>query len=179
MAKFYDTIDETIRAIIEEQKLFFVATAPPEGRINVSPKGMDTFRVFDEKTVGYLDLTGSGNETAAHIQHDGRVTIMFCSFTAKPVILRLYGRGRVVRPGDADWAALLAHFTPIAGMRQIIVLDVDQAMTSCGYAVPRYELKEERQTLKQWAENKGEGGIAEYQAKNNRTSIDGLPIGPP
>lgn len=178
MAEFYDTINDKLRSIIAEQKMFFVATAPPEGRVNLSPKGMDTLRVIDDRTVAYLDLTGSGNETAAHIQHDGRLTMMFCSFTAKPVIMRLFGHGRVVRPGDTDWDALLAHFTPTPGMRQIIVLDVDEGQTSCGYAVPRYEFVEERQTLRKWAEKKGDEILAEYQAANNTVSIDGLPIGP-
>ena len=136
---------------------------------------MDSFRCLDSKTVAYLDLTGSGNETAAHIFENGRLTIMFCSFTEKPLILRLYGRGRVVRKNDEDWNRLYSNFTPIVGERQIIVLEIESLQTSCGFAVPVYELKEEREKLVEWAENKGENGLLEYRQTKNRVSIDGLP----
>jgi hypothetical protein len=175
MAKFFTRLDENVQRFIGEQMMFFTATAPVEGRINLSPKGMDTFRCLDERTVAYLDLTGSGNETAAHLAENGRMTVMFCSFAEQPLILRLYGRGRVVRPGDAEWAALRPHFPTLAGERQIIVLAVESGQTSCGFAVPVYELKGERQMLVEWTVRKGEDGIREYRREKNSVSIDGLP----
>ena len=175
MAKFFHELDDATRDFIREQKIFFTATAPSEGRINLSPKGMDTFRCLDEKTVAYLDLTGSGNETAAHLLENGRMTVMFCSFSEKPLILRLYGRGRVVRPRDDEWEALHEHFRPAAGERQIIVLHLESAQTSCGFAVPVYELKQERPMLTEWTEKKGEQGIRDYWREKNQTSIAGLP----
>lgn len=175
MAKFFSELDDSIRKFIREQKIFFTATAPADGRINLSPKGMDTFRCLDERTVAYLDLTGSGNETAAHLLENGRMTIMFCSFSEKPLILRLYGRGRVVRPRDAEWDALHGHFVPAPGERQIVVLHVESGQTSCGFAVPVYELKQERPMLTEWTAKKGEDGIRNYWLEKNQTSIDGLP----
>lgn len=175
MAKFYQQLDETLRRFIGEQKLFFTATAPEKGRINLSPKGMNTFRCIDNQTVAYLDLTGSGNETAAHIIENGRMTIMFCSFSQKPLILRLYGRGRVVRPKDDEWRGFHRHFHSIPGERQIIVLDVESAQTSCGFGVPVYELKEERPAIADSAIKKGEAGLKAYWKAKNQTSIDGLP----
>ncbi len=136
---------------------------------------MDTLRCLDDRTVAYLDLTGSGNETAAHLAQDGRLTIMFCSFSESPLILRLYGRGRVVREGDAEWDALRARFPTYPGERQIIVLEIESGQTSCGFAVPVYELKGERQMLVEWTLKKGEDGIREYRRQKNRVSIDGLP----
>jgi hypothetical protein len=176
MAKFFARLDQHLRDFIAEQKIFFTATAPADGRINLSPKGMDTLRCVDDGTVAYLDLTGSGNETAAHLAENGRLTIMFCSFSESPLILRLYGRGRVVRDGDAGWDALRAHFSSsYPGERQIIVLEVESAQTSCGFAVPVYELQRERQKLVEWIATKGEDGIREYRREKNRVSIDGLP----
>ena len=175
MAKFYTELDNSLRRFIAEQKIFFTASAPNDGRVNLSPKGMDSFRCLDHKTVAYLDLTGSGNETAAHIFENGRLTIMFCSFTEKPLILRLYGRGRVILKNDEDWNRLYSNFTPIIGERQIIVLEIESLQTSCGFAVPVYELKEEREKLVEWAENKGENGLLEYRQTKNQISIDGLP----
>ena len=176
MAKFFPQLDKALRDFIAEQKIFFTATAPADGRINLSPKGMDTLRCLDEHTVAYLDLTGSGNETAAHLAENGRMTIMFCSFSESPQILRLYGRGRVVREGDAEWDTLRAHFSSsYPGERQIIILEVESAQTSCGFAVPVFELKQERQRLVEWTLKKGEDGIREYRREKNRVSIDGLP----
>jgi hypothetical protein len=175
MAKFYPRLDDGLREFIAEQKIFFTATAPAEGRINLSPKGMDTLRCLDERTVAYLDLTGSGNEAAAHLAADGRMTIMMCSFSAQPLILRLYGRGRVVRPGDGEWDALRPRFPTLPGERQIVVLELESAQTSCGFAVPVYELKGERQMLVEWTLKKGEDGLREYRREKNRVSIDGLP----
>jgi hypothetical protein len=176
MAKFYSELDDSLQAFIAEQQMFFTATAPQEGRINLSPKGMNTFRCLDRHHVAYLDLTGSGNETAAHLYENGRMTIMFCSFTDKPMILRLYGQGRVVAPKDGVvWDELYAQFEPLPGVRQIIVLEVESAQTSCGYGVPLYDFAGERPTLREWADKKGEAGIQAYWEAKNQTSIDGLP----
>jgi hypothetical protein len=175
MAKFYSQLEPQLCKFIEEQKLFFTATAPIEGRINLSPKGIDSFRCLDFDKVAYLDLTGSGNETAAHLHQNGRMTIMFCSFTDKPLILRIYGKGEVVRPDTAQWDNLIGQFTDVPGKRQIIVVKIESVQTSCGYGVPIYELQEERSTLTDWAVKKGADGVSAYQLQNNLTSIDGLP----
>lgn len=178
MAKFYDRLTPDLQAFIERQHLFFTATAPPEGRINLSPKGMDTFRCLDDRTVGYLDLTGSGNETAAHLQADAscqRMTIMFCSFDAEPLILRLYGQGRVVRPRDRAWAQWYPHFASTPGERQIVILSVESVQTSCGFGVPCYGYQGDRPTLRHWAQRKGAAGLHDYWVNKNQTSIDGLP----
>jgi hypothetical protein len=175
MAKFYSRLTQELRDFIQAQKIFFTATAPSKGRINLSPKGMDTFRCLDDKTVAYLDLTGSGNETAAHLQENGRMTIMFCSFSEEPLILRLYGKGKVCRPRDREWKTFYSLFQILSGERQIIVLEIESLQTSCGYGVPIYELKEERKKLIHWAKKKGETGIQQYWQEKNQTSIDGLP----
>lgn len=175
MAKFYPALNEELRAFIARQHLFFTASATAEGRVNLSPKGLDSLRCVDEHTVAYLDLTGSGNETAAHLRADGRITLMFCSFETQPLILRLYGRGQVVRPRDDDWSTWSAHFPPLVGARQIVVMTVDSAQTSCGYGVPLYRYEGERGTLLRWAEKKGPQGLADYWQEKNQTSIDGLP----
>ena len=175
MAKFFDQLNDSHIEFIQQQKLFFTATAPQSGRINLSPKGMDTFRILSPNKVAYLDLTGSGNETAAHIAENGRVTIMFCSFMENPLILRLYGQGEVITPRHPQWQATLESFQSIAGMRQIIVQHIDSIQTSCGYAVPLYSYEGERDTLERWAEKKGEQGIQQYWQDRNQTSIDGLP----
>lgn len=175
MAKIYPDINTSLQEFIKEQKIFFTATATRTSRINLSPKGIDTFRCIDNNTVAYLDLTGSGNETAAHLQEDGRMTIMFCSFSEKPLILRLYGKGRVIHPRDKEWQMFYPLFNPVPGERQIIVLEVDFAQTSCGTGVPIYELKEERQAIIDWATKKGEQGLYEYWKVKNLKSIDGLP----
>ena len=175
MAKFYPKLTDDLCAFIAKQHIFFTATAPQDGRINLSPKGMNTFRCLDHERVAYLDLTGSGNETSAHLEENGRLTIMFCSFTAEPLILRLYGQGKVIRPRDASWEEMYALFEPMPGTRQIIQMDVRSVQTSCGYAVPLYVLKGERDKLVRWATHKGEEGIRKYWHQKNRSSIDGLP----
>ena len=175
MAKFYPELNDALIQFIAEQKLFFVATAPTQGRINLSPKGLDTFRCLDNKTVAYLDLTGSGNETAAHLLDDGRMTMMFCSFSDKPLILRLYGQGRPVRHRDADWESLYSHFEPRQGARQIILLEIESVQTSCGFGVPVYEFQRTRNDLPRFIANQGEDGLLAYQKKHNQVSIDGLP----
>ena len=177
MAKFFEKIDGKIRKFIGEQQMFFTASAPlaGDGRVNLSPKGIDTFRVLDERTVCYLDLTGSGNETAAHLAENGRLTIMFCSFAGAPLILRLYGRGEVVRQTSDKWREYAALFEDYPGTRQVVVLHVESLQTSCGFGVPLYEFKENRRQLIEWAERKGTDGIENYWRDKNQTSIDGLP----
>jgi hypothetical protein len=180
MSEFLDQITPELAKFICAQPVFFVATAAPGSRINLSPKGMDTFRVLDEKRVAYLDLTGSGNETAAHLLHDGRITIMFCSFDANAEIARIYGRGAVIRPGDARWTELIAHFPKISGVRQIMEISVESAMTSCGYGVPRMGEAGEmtgRDTLEKYWATRGEEKKEQYWHKHNVRSIDGLPTG--
>jgi len=179
MSKFFDQITSELTQFIRAQKVFFVATAAPEGRINLSPKGMDTFRVLDEKRVAYLDLTGSGNETAAHLLRDGRITIMFCSFDSNAEIARIYGRGVAIRPDHARWPELIANFPKLPGIRQVMEIRVESAMTSCGYAVPRMREMTPRDTLEKYWTKKGELGKEEYWQKHNLRSIDGLPTGMP
>lgn len=175
MAKFYTELNETLRQFIAAQRIYFNASAPNQGRINVSPKGLDTFRVLSDTRVAYLDLTGSECETAAHIAENGRLTLMFCSFEDKPLILRLYGRGRVVHTRDPEWPELHAHFQALPGERQIIVLDIESIMATCGFAVPLYEYKGERTLLPEFSCKMGEEGMDEYRHQRNQRSIDGLP----
>lgn len=178
MAKFFRSLTPAHRDFIAEQKIFFVASAPRNGRVNLSPKGLDTLRVMKERRIGYLDATGSGNETAAHAAENGRVTLMFCAFAGAPLILRCYGRGRAVRPRDSEWAELRPLFgPPLAGERQLIVVEIESVQTSCGYGVPWFDFAGQRPTLPEWAARKGPEGIAEYWAEKNQTSIDGLPTG--
>lgn len=177
MAKEFSRLDESLQEFIDSQAMFFVATAPSEGgRINLSPKGYrDTFAVLDEHTVAYLDLFGSGAETIAHLRDNGRITLMFCSFTRNSRILRLFGTGRTVRPDDAEFPSLLAHFgRDHAGVRGAIVIDVQRIADACGYAVPYYELADERpvldKTLAAMTDEKFAGLV-----ERNQHSIDGLP----
>lgn len=174
---FRDDLDAKLSSFIETQHVFFVASCPPDGRINLSPKGLDTFQILGPSRVAYLDLTGSGNETAAHLLADGRITIMFCAFEGSPLILRLYGTGHAVQPGDQDWEQLRSSFGEFQGVRQIIVMDIGSVQTSCGFGVPLLGSLKEREDLVQWGEKKGEAGMAEYRQRQNRTSIDGLPTG--
>jgi Pyridoxamine 5'-phosphate oxidase len=174
VANFQSRLTPELCDFIQLQHIFFVATAAPRGRINLSPKGMDTFRILADDRVGYLDMTGSGNETAGHILHDGRLTIMFCSFDDKPLILRLYGRGEVVRARDENWAPLIGHFDQMAGQRQIIIQKIESLQTSCGFGVPKYNLVEERPILSEWCNKKGPEGIRKYWAEKNQQTIDGL-----
>jgi len=178
MGQTYDRITPELREFIEAQHMFFVATAPlsGDGHVNLSPKGLDSFRVLDEKTVAYLDLTGSGNETSAHLEENGRITFMFCAFDGPPKIARLYGRGRTILPGSSQWQDLASPFQPPpAGTRQIIVADIDRAMTSCGFGVPRYDYVEQRDVLVRHWEKKGSPDeLAAYHRKKNFHSIDGI-----
>ena len=177
MAKTFDAITPELREFIERQPLFFVATAPlsAAGHVNLSPKGYDSLRVLDEHRVAYLDLTGSGNETSAHLLENGRVTFMFCAFDGTARILRLYGRGTTVLPSDAAWGELSAHFPALPGTRQIIVAEITRVQTSCGYGVPEMELVRQRPTLIKYAERHGEQALAEARRTRNAQSIDGLP----
>lgn len=177
MAERFSTLQDQHIRFIREQHLFFVGTAGAEGFINVSPKGMDTFRVTGPAEVVWLNLTGSGNESAAHVAENGRMTIMFCSFGKQPLIMRLYGRARTVHPRDDSWPALLGLFPADVGARQIFQLSLELVMTSCGYGVPRYELKGERPTLAKWAQQKGPDGITQYWHEKNTVSLDGKATG--
>ncbi|MFN8528399.1 MAG: pyridoxamine 5'-phosphate oxidase family protein [Anaerolineae bacterium] len=176
MAKTYDHITDSIAAFIAEQPMFFVGTAPlsADGHVNLSPKGLDTFRILSSNRVAYLDMTGSGNETAAHLRENGRITFMFCAFKGEPNIVRLYGSGQVILPDTPAWDELFPHFSAITGMRQIITADIHRATTSCGYAVPLMKFERPRDTLIKYWEKKADG-VSEYQQRNNMHSIDGLP----
>ncbi|HLP88608.1 MAG TPA: pyridoxamine 5'-phosphate oxidase family protein [Nostocaceae cyanobacterium] len=176
MAKLFDCITEEIQQFIVEQKIFFVATAPlsPTGHVNVSPKGLESFRILSPHRVAYLDVTGSGNETSAHLLENGRITLMFCAFQEPPLIMRLYGQGYTILPNSKDWDEVYSYFSPTPGTRQIIVADIDRVQGSCGFGVPLYEYQGQRQRLIDWASKKGEEGLKEYQYKNNLQSIDGL-----
>ncbi len=175
MAKQYPAITDKLSAFSADQKIFFVGTAAEEGRVNISPKGMDSLRVINQNRVVWLNLTGSGNETAAHINQLNRMTIMFCAFNGEPMILRLYGNAREIKPGDNEWAELYSLFTPLPGSRQIFDLEVEMVQTSCGMAVPLFNFEEERKQLNNWADKKGEEGIKKYWEDNNQVSLDGLP----
>ncbi|MGD8215135.1 pyridoxamine 5'-phosphate oxidase family protein [Aestuariimicrobium sp. Y1814] len=177
MAVFYDSIEPKLVDFINRQHMFFVGTAAADGRVNVSPKGLDSFRVLGPHQVAWLSGTGSGNETAAHIRQVPRMTIMFCSFEHRPWILRLYGTPTMVQPGDDRWDELLALFPPMLGARQIYLLDVDEAMTACGYGVPLYSFEGERETLHLWSKKKGHDGLVRYQHEKNSVSIDGFDTG--
>lgn len=174
MAKFYESLTDDLQDFIRQQQMFFTASAVATGRVNLSPKGTDSFRVLNNATIAYLDLTGSGNETSAHLTIDPRITVMFCSFGPKPLILRIYGTGQVVRSMDDDWATLSANFNVFPGTRQIILIQVNSVQTSCGMGVPEYEFTAHRDSLIQWAEKKGPIGIQDYWQNKNRVSIDGL-----
>ncbi|MFT4519176.1 MAG: hypothetical protein ACI9JM_001567 [Halioglobus sp.] len=172
MAEQFEHLEEKHISFIQEQHLFFIGTAGAEGAVNVSPKGMDSLRVVDDSTVVWLNLTGSGNETAAHVLENSRMTIMFCSFDKQPLILRLYGQASAVHPRDGEWETLLSLFPTYTGARQIFTLKLDMVQTSCGYAVPYYELKSERPTLSKWADNHGREGVENYWKEKNTRSLD-------
>ncbi len=177
MGKVYDGIDARNAAFIERQHVFFVATAPSggDGHINLSPKGLDSFRILDPHTVAYLDLTGSGIETIAHLRENGRIVIMFCAFEGPPRILRLHGRGEVIEVGTPGFEALCGLFPRYLSARSIIRVRLDRVSDSCGFGVPLYRYESERMQLPAWAEQKGLEGIRAYQAEVNGSSIDGLP----
>jgi len=180
MAKLFQSIEPAHREFIEKQHIFFNASAAPDGRVNLSPRDAASLRVLDTRTVIYLDRTGSGNETAAHVRVKNRLTLMFCAFEGAPTILRLYGKARILRRGTLEYLTFLASVFENAeppGARQMVMLDVDSVQTSCGYGVPLFDYVGERNTLTRWAEAKGEAGLDEYRRLKNTQSIDGFPTG--
>ncbi len=175
MSQLYKRITPKLQQFIDNQKIFFVATATADSRINLSPKGMDSLRVINENRVIWLNVTGSGNETAAHVQENPRMTVMFTAFEDNPMILRLYGTAKAIHNEDADWQQLFPLFPPIPGARQIFDLNVELIQTSCGMAVPLYDYVGERELLNSWASKKGKDGIKEYWEEKNSVSLDGKP----
>jgi hypothetical protein len=177
MGRQYETLTDSVREWIARQPVFFVATSPSGegGHVNLSPKGLDTFRVLGPSTVAYLDLTGSGAETIAHLRQNGRITFMFCAFEGPPRILRLFGTGEAVHVGAPEWDDLAGRFPEIPGRRAVIRVQLDRIADSCGYAVPEMALVGARRRLVDWAVNQGEDGLVEYRAEKNSQSIDGLP----
>ncbi len=177
MAVQAETISPSIDSFIKDQKIFFVATAMADGKVNLSPKGMESLKVLAPDRVMWLNLTGSGNETAAHLQHNNRITIMFCSFDLKPLILRLYGTAKVYHPQNKEWNKFIDYFPKNLGARQLIDIKIDMVQTSCGFAVPFMEYKGERDVLAVWAQNKGSKEIEKYWKDKNSTSLDGVDTG--
>ena len=175
MSKFYTELDEKLQEYVADQKIIFVGTAASDGRVNVSPKGMDSLKVLNKNQLIWLNLTGSGNETAAHILEKSRMTLMFCSFEGKPLILRVYGKARAIHPRDEEWSEWIKLFPDYPGSRQIFLLDIDSAQTSCGFAVPNYKYQEDRSDLVYWTEKIGDEGVKNYWKEKNQTSIDGKP----
>ncbi len=175
MAQRYSEIPDRLKQFIEKQKIFFVGTAADDGRINISPKGMDSLRVVDNNRVVWLNVTGSGNETAAHVQENPRMTIIFAAFKGAPMILRLYGKAKVIHRNDPEWDGLYSLFSPTPGARQIFDLNVDLVQTSCGMAVPYFDYVGERTQLRDWARRIGEEGVRAYWEEVNQISLDGKP----
>jgi hypothetical protein len=177
MAKYFNAINNEHTNFIRKQKMFFVATAPisKEGHVNLSPKGLDSFQVLSPNKVAYIDIVGSGNETSAHILENGRITFMFCAFEGAPNILRLYGKGYTILPIHKEWNELSSYFTLPLAVRQIIVADIYQVSTSCGFGVPIYDYAGEREHAQKWAEGKGPEGLETYKQQKNLRSLDGLP----
>jgi len=175
MGQRYSELSDKLKKFIEEQKIFFVGTAAAEGRVNISPKGMDTLRVLGKGRIVWLNVTGSGNETSAHIQENSRMTLMFAAFEGKPRILRLYGDAKLIHRRDPEWKELFSLFDPLPGARQIFDLSISLVQTSCGMAVPFFEYGGERAQLNDWATKKGEQGIREYWNDKNKISLDGKP----
>ncbi|WP_111670947.1 pyridoxamine 5'-phosphate oxidase family protein [Algoriphagus litoralis] len=177
MGKQLEVITPELTKFIENQRIFFVGTAAESGRVNVSPKGTDSFRVIDSNTIVWLNLTGSGNETAAHLLKNDRMTIMFCAFEGNPMILRLYGHSKIYHNRDPEFKQYIDLFPANTGSRQIIEMQVDLVQTSCGFAVPFMDYKEDRETLNSWSIKQGYDGIAEYWERKNTKSIDGFETG--
>ena len=177
MAKFYDQLNEKLTDFILDQKIFFTGTAAAEGRVNVSPKGTDSLRVLNEKQILWLNLTGSGNETAAHLKAVNRLTLMFCAFDGPPLILRIYGTAKTIHRQDPKWENYYGHFIPDKGARNIFLLEIETVQTSCGFAVPLMDYKEDRDLLTKSMAKKSDEEIQEYWKEKNMESIDGLPTG--
>jgi len=173
MAKQFEHLEPQHIAFIEKQSMYFVATAAHDGMVNLSPKGLDSFRIIDESKIIWLNLTGSGNETAAHLLENDRMTVMFCSFDQQPLILRLYGQAVTVHPRDSQWKELIEQFPEYIGARQIFELEISMVQTSCGFGVPLYQLKGERSTLITSDERRGKAGVEQYWIDKNILSIDG------
>ena len=180
MGRVYNTISEPLRGFIAKQPMFFVATAPVggDGHVNLSPKGMDTLRVIDPTTIAYVDLVGSGAETIAHLRENGRITVMWNSFGGKPRILRAYGRGKPIMPGDRGFADLSARFPTYRAVRSIIRIDIHRVADSCGFGVPQMDLVGQRSQLIEWGDNRTDDQLEEYKRDKNALSIDGLPAFP-
>ena len=176
MADELKRIDQDIRGWINRQHLFFVASAPlaGDGFVNCSPKGLDSLRVVDDHTLAYLDLTGSGVETVAHVNENGRILIMLCAFEGPPRIMRFHGAGEVLVPGTVEFSALIGDFPPMEGVRSIIRVTVSRISSSCGYGVPLMDFKEDRRALPAWVDKRGAAGIVDYQRTVNAESLDGL-----
>lgn len=179
MGAKYDHIPDKQRDFIAAQHMFFVATAAPEGSVNVSPKGQDSLRVLGPNRVAWLNWTGSGNETAAHVLANPRMTLMFCAFEGKPNILRLYGTAKMIQPPDEGWSEFAKLFPEVVGARQVFDMQVELVQTSCGFGVPLYDYVGQREHMPMWAGRKGEAGSLAYQDKHNTVSLDGLPTGLP
>lgn len=177
MAKFYDHLNDKLTQFVKEQKIFFTGSAAAEGRVNVSPKGTDTLRVLNEKQILWLNLTGSGNETAAHLKAVNRLTLMFCAFDGPPLILRIYGKAKTIHRQDAEWDEYYKHFNPDKGARNIFLLEIETVQTSCGFAVPLMDYKEDRDLLTKSMNKKTDEEIQAYWKEKNSESIDGLPTG--
>lgn len=177
MGKVHPEIDAGLAGFLRAQPVFFVGSAPlaPDGHVNVSPRGLDSLRVLGPRRVAWIDRVGSGIETIAHLRQNGRVTLLFCAFEGPPRIVRLYGRGRVVEPGDAGWGELAAALPPAPAARAIVVVDLDRIADSCGYGVPRMRYQGDREQLDAWAARKGPAGVAEFRRQHNARSVDGLP----
>lgn len=177
MAKQFDSLSLELGGFINDQKIFFVATAADNGKVNLSPKGTKSLCVLAPTRVMWLNLTGSGNETAAHLLQNNRITLMFCSFDAKPLILRIYGKATIYHPGHKEWDTYIKIFPNNVGARQLVDIEVELVQTSCGFAIPFMEYKGERDTLEIWADKKGEDGIKNYWEEKNTKSLDGFETG--
>jgi hypothetical protein len=177
MGTIYQELDDGLRDFISAQHIYFVASSPlsETGHVNVSPKGLDSLRILGPREIAYLDLTGSGIETVAHVRENGRLTLMFCAFQGRPRIVRLQGHARIIEPRDAEWDQLAVNFPRYTGCRSIVLLDVERIADSCGYGVPLYDYAGERTQLVAWADRKGADGLTDYKSQKNRQSIDGLP----
>jgi hypothetical protein len=174
MAVKFESINKAHKEFIEKQKMFVIGSAGAEGFINVSPKGMDSFKIIDENTVVWMNHTGSGNETSAHVQENGRMTVMFNSFDKQPLILKLYGNSTVIHDADERWDEMNSHFVEYIGARQFFELKVELVLTSCGFGVPQYKYIGERNKLQKWAEKKGREGMKIYWSEKNIESLDGV-----
>ena len=175
MGQQYSEISDAIKIFIEDQKIYFVGTATEDSKINISPKGMDSLKIINKNRVVWLNVTGSGNETSAHVQENSRMTIMFSAFEGKPMILRLYGNANVIHKNDKEWNELYSLFNNLPGARQIFDIKINLVQTSCGMAVPYFDYIEEREQLNNWAVKKGKKGLKEYWERKNQLSLDGNP----